>query len=107
MNNLDSSTEAKLIKTFLREYIETHAQTLISMENSGLVHMIKNDKYDEVSLMYDLFSKCPESAFAAMSKSLSQFIVNEGQKLVSDDKLKHDEFVAKVIELREKMMNFF
>jgi hypothetical protein len=33
--------------------------------------------------------------------------VNEGNKLVADDKLKHDEFVARVIELRDKMMNIY
>jgi hypothetical protein len=27
------------------------------MENSGLISMIKNEKYDELALMYELFSK--------------------------------------------------
>jgi hypothetical protein len=27
------------------------------MENSGMISMIKNEKYDELSLMYELFSK--------------------------------------------------
>lgn len=30
--------------------------------------------------------------------------MNEGNKLVGDDKLKNDEFVQKLIELRDKMM---
>ena len=61
----------------MREYIENHALTLIQMENSGLVSMIKNEKYDEILLMYELFSKVPE-AFQALSKNLSGYIVSEG-----------------------------
>jgi hypothetical protein len=40
---LAPSTEPKLIEHFLREYVgEKHANTLMSMESSGLVHMIRN-----------------------------------------------------------------
>lgn len=104
LNYLDYSSERLLISTFLKEYIENHAQTLISMENSGLVAMIKNEKYDEIGLMYELFSKV-QDAFQALSKQLSAYIVAEGTKLMQDDKLRHDEFVANVIQLREKMFN--
>jgi hypothetical protein len=41
-NYLDSSTEKILMQTFCKEYIENHAATLVSMDSSGLVHMIKN-----------------------------------------------------------------
>ena len=43
-------------------------------------------------------------AFQQLSKHLSAYIVSEGQRLIADDKLKPDEFVANVISLREKMM---
>jgi len=51
------------------------------MENSGLTQMIKNDKYDEIGLMYDMFSKVGD-AFTLMKGHLSQYIVSEGNKLV-------------------------
>ena len=73
------------------------------MENSGLVAMIKNDRYDEIALMHELFAKVP-NAFAMLKNQLSQFVVNEGNVLVNDDKLKSDEFVSRVISLRDKMM---
>jgi hypothetical protein len=31
------------------------------MDNSGLVQMIKNEKYDELGLMYELFSKVQDA----------------------------------------------
>jgi hypothetical protein len=51
------------------------------MENSGLVHMIRNEKYEEIALMFDLFSKVPD-AFNILGKNLAQFIISEGSKLV-------------------------
>ena len=47
LNYLDSSSERLLLTTFYKEYIENHAITLIMMENSGLVSMIRNEKHDE------------------------------------------------------------
>lgn len=66
--------------------------------------MIKNEKHEEIHLMYELFSKVPD-AFQQLSKHLSAYIVSEGQRLIADEKLKPDEFVANVISLRERMMN--
>jgi cullin 3 len=106
LNYLDSSSEKALIKTYLQEYIQAHALTLIQMDNSGLTHMIKNDKIEEIGLMYDMFSKVTE-AFGHLKGHLSQFIISEGNKLVLDEKLKQDEFVQKIIELRDKMINIF
>jgi cullin 3 len=84
LNYLDSSSERILIQTFLKEYVETHAATLINMEHSGLIHMIKNEKYNEIQLMHDLFSKVPD-AYTLLTKNLAQYIVNEGNKLVADE----------------------
>lgn len=106
LNYLDASSDRILISTFLREYIEQHAFTLINMENSGLFHMIKNEKYMEIQLMHELFSKVPD-AFTVLNKHLAAYIVNEGNKLVSDEKLKHDEYVARIIELKDKLSNIF
>lgn len=43
--------------------------------------MIKNEKYDEIALMHDLFSKVPD-AFTILAKNLAAYIVTEGNKLV-------------------------
>ena len=66
--------------------------------------MIKNEKYDELGLMYELFSKVPD-AFQSLTRNLSAYIVSEGQTLMRESGLKHDQFVASVIALREKMMS--
>ena len=106
LNYLDASSERVLIQTFLREYVENHAATLVGMENSGLVHMIRNDKFQEIELMHSLFAKVPE-AFAVLNKQLAAFIAGEGNKLLADEKLRNDEYIARVIELRDKVLTIF
>lgn len=76
------------------------------MENSGLVNIIKNDKHEEMLLMYDMFSRVTDS-FGHLKVHLLNFIINEGNKLVQDEKLKQDEFVQKLIELRDKIVSFY
>lgn len=68
--------------------------------------MIRNNKFDEIGLMFDMFSRVLD-ALELLKKHLTNYIVTEGNKLVQDDKLKQDEFVAKLIELRDKMVSIF
>ena len=56
--------------------------------------------------MYDMFSKVP-SAFAKLKKQLSDYIIDQGDNLVKDLKLKPDEFVTSIIGLRERLFNIY
>jgi len=49
----------KILAEFLKEYIDNHAITLLSMENSGLIQMISQEKFQDIKLMFSLFKKCP------------------------------------------------
>ena len=99
---LDSSTEQKLIMTFLNEYLgDAHSATLLTMDSSGLVHMIRTNSMDELALVYNMFSRRPAS-FDLLRKHLAEFIVNEGNKLVNEE-VKNEEFVTKMIDLRERV----
>lgn len=44
MHCLDKSTEEPIVKVVERELISKHMKTIVEMENSGLVHMLKNGK---------------------------------------------------------------
>ena len=99
---LDASTEPKLINTFLNEYIgDAHSQALLTMESSGLVHMIRNNNIDELGLVYNMFQRRPAS-FELLRKHLAEFIIREGNKLVSEE-VKNDDLVIKMIDLRERV----
>jgi hypothetical protein len=69
-----------------------YALTLIEMDGSGLVHMTKYDKFDDLGLMYDMFKRV-DYAFVLLKQHIKQYIIDEGNKLVKDDKLKNEEFV--------------
>jgi len=98
---LDSSTETKLIGTFLNEYIgDAHSHTLLTM-GSGLMHMIRNNSMEELALVYNMFQRRPAS-FELLRKHIAEFIVSEGNKLVTEE-VKNDELVVKLIDLRERV----
>ena len=58
--------------------------------------MIRNNKITDIALLYTIFSRRPKS-FELLKRSLSDYIVMEGLKLVHDEKLKIEEFVVKLI----------
>ena len=41
---LDKSTEDPIVKVLEDELISKHMKTIVEMENSGVVHMLKNNK---------------------------------------------------------------
>ena len=94
----------KIINEFLREYIETHAMSLLAMENSGLIQMIKQEKYEELKLMFSLFKRCP-AALDLFKKHLKEYIIEEGLKLVKNDSIDTDELVKKILEFRQRMID--
>ncbi len=76
------------------------------MDSSGLVSMIRNNKITDITLLYTIFSRRPNS-FELLKRSLSDYIVLEGFKLVQDDKLKIEEFIVKLISLRESIYEIY
>jgi cullin 3 len=100
-NCLDPSTEKVLRQTFLTEFVSNHTEALLKMESSGLVPLIKFEKYSDIGLMYDLFKMVP-SSFELLKKYLQSYIIEGGDQLVGDETLKHEEFVTKLIEMKQK-----
>jgi hypothetical protein len=55
-NYLSPSTENKLIRCFLDVYLsDWHSQTLLEMPSSGLMFMIRNDRINEMTVLYNMF----------------------------------------------------
>jgi len=72
---LHPSSYDKVINEFLKEYIENHATTLLRMENSGLISMLRDDKFHQIKLMFSLFKRCP-AALDALKLELKQYIIS-------------------------------
>ena len=78
---LSPTTEQKLINTFLNEYIGEHAETLLMMESSGLVSMIRYGKTEDLVLLYGMFSRLDKS-FEMLRNHIRDYSQDEGSKLV-------------------------
>ena len=75
------------------------------MENSGLLYMLREEKFNEMKLMYSLFKRCPQ-ALSEMKSELKNYIINEGGKLVTNENISNEDLVKQVIEFRDKILDF-
>ena len=56
---LPRATENKLMVIADTELIERNAGVLATMERSGVDHMIRDEKFDDLKMMYDIFNRVP------------------------------------------------
>ena len=56
---MDESTEPRIVEVVEEELIKRHmkSKTIVEMEGSGVVHMLKNNRMDDLACMYKLFGR--------------------------------------------------
>lgn len=81
---LDESTETRIVEVVEEELIKKHMKTIVEMENSGVVHMLKNQKTDDLACMYKLFSRVSDG-LKTMSDCVSQYLREQGKALVQEE----------------------
>ncbi|XP_047314720.1 cullin-3A-like [Impatiens glandulifera] len=103
---LDSKTEAKICNVVEKEMIENQMNRLVHMENSGLVNMIVNDKYDDLKRMYCLFKRV-SNGLPFIRDVMTSHIRETGKQLVTDpEKLKDPvDFVQRLLDAKDKHDN--
>ncbi|CAJ2665650.1 cullin-3A-like [Trifolium pratense] len=100
---LDPSSESKIIKVVETEMIENHMHTLVHMENSGLVSMFVDDKYEDLERIYNLFRRVP-SGLTIVKDVMTSFIRDTGKQLIMDPERLKDpvDFVQRLLDLKDK-----
>ncbi|KAI9118989.1 hypothetical protein K1719_009664 [Acacia pycnantha] len=100
---LDSSSESKITYVVEKEMIESHMQTLVHFENSGLVNMLVDDKYEDLGRMYNLFHRVPVG-LSIVKEVMTSYIRDTGKQLVTDpDRLREPvDFVQRLLDLKDK-----
>ncbi|CAI7835604.1 unnamed protein product [Closterium sp. NIES-53] len=100
---LDARTEGKVTGVVEREMVGNHLRLLVDMENSGLVPMLVNDKYEDIARMYRLLKRVP-SGLQTMREVMSGHLRETGRQLVTDpDRCKDPvEFVQRLLEEKDK-----
>lgn len=100
---LFQSTGPKLKAIVERHLIADHAQTLVEMETSGCVAMLRDDKLGDLGRMYRLFAQVP-GCLDIVRGCLKAYVTDLGKKLVTDSEEAKSpvEFVQRLLDMRDK-----
>ncbi|XP_074104942.1 cullin 3 [Cotesia typhae] len=105
---LDESTESRIVEVVEEELIKVHMKTIVEMENSGVVHMLKNQKTDDLGCMYKLFSRVSDG-LRTVCECVSHFLREQGRSMVAEE---HESstnavnFVQNLLDLKERFDHF-
>ncbi|GKB31515.1 cullin-3A-like protein [Tanacetum coccineum] len=100
---LGARSKVKITNVMEKVVIESHMTRLVNMENSGLVAMLLDDKYDDLGRMYNLFRRVPNGLTVirdAMTSHLREF----GSQLMCDpERLKNPlDFIQCLLDEKDK-----
>eukprot|EP01018_Ginkgo_biloba_P015329 Gb_08576 [translate_table: standard] len=100
---LDPKSEVKITNVVEREMIASHMTRLVHMENSGLVSMLVNDKYDDLGRMHSLFRHVP-TGLATIRDVMTSHLRETGKQLVTDPERLKDpvDFVQHLLDVKDK-----
>ncbi|KAG4958753.1 hypothetical protein JHK87_035386 [Glycine soja] len=100
---LDPRSESKITNVVEKEMIESHMHTLVHMENSGLVSMLVDDKYEDLQRMHNLFRRVPDG-LTIVKDVMTSFVRDTGKQLVMDPERLRDpvDFVQRLLDLKDK-----
>lgn len=100
---LDTRSLDKITNVVEKEMIESHMQRLVHMENSGIVNMLVNDKYEDLGRMYNLFRRVP-TGLSIVRDVMTSYIRDTGKQLVTDPERLRDpvDFVQRLLDLKDK-----
>ncbi|XP_034942542.1 cullin-3 isoform X2 [Chelonus insularis] len=105
---LDESTESRIVEVVEEELIKNHMRTIVEMENSGVVHMLKNQKTGDLSCMYKLFSRVTDG-LRTVCDCVSQFLREQGRSMVQEEQdstTNAVNFVQNLLDLKERFDHF-
>ncbi|KAJ8573854.1 hypothetical protein K7X08_010365 [Anisodus acutangulus] len=117
---LHSSSETKLLEKVQHELLSVYATQLLEKEHSGCHVLLRDDKVEDLSRMYRLFSKIPRG-LDPVANRFKQHVTAEGTALVKQAEdaasnkkaekrdvvgLQEQVFVRKVIEIHDKYLAY-
>ncbi|KAL6190048.1 hypothetical protein ACLB2K_036449 [Fragaria x ananassa] len=100
---LDAKSEVKITNVVEEEMIANHMLRLVHMDNSGLVNMLLDDKYEDLRRMYNLFRRVC-NGLSTIREVMTSHIRETGKQLVTDPERLKDpvEFVQRLLDEKDK-----
>lgn len=105
---LDTSTEDPIVRVLEEELISKHMKTIVEMENSGVVHMLKNNKTDDLACMYKLFIRV-QNGLKTMCDCISVYLREQGKAIVSEegeDGKNAITYIQSLLDLKDRFDHF-
>uniref|UniRef100_X2AMG5 Cullin family profile domain-containing protein n=1 Tax=Capitella teleta TaxID=283909 RepID=X2AMG5_CAPTE len=104
---LDKSTEDPIVKVLEDELICKHMKTIVEVEYSGVVHMLKNNKTEGLECMYKLFIRVVEG-LKTMCGCISGYLREQGKALVTEEEGGKNaiSFVQGLLDLKDRFDHF-
>ncbi|KAF7848304.1 hypothetical protein BT93_L2113 [Corymbia citriodora subsp. variegata] len=107
-HHLHSSSEPKLLQKVQHELLTVYASQLLEKEHSGCHALLRDDKVEDLSRMFRLFSKIPKG-LDPVTNIFKQHVTAEGTALVKqaeDAASSKKVFMRRVIELHDKYVAY-
>ena len=92
-NYLIGSTEPKLSSVCEKQLLEVHQTELLERENSGCAALLKNNKVDDLTRMFQLFGRLDEG-LVPMAKLVEEYFMACGKDLMDERKQAIDTALA-------------
>lgn len=104
---LDESTECRIVEVVEDELIKKHMRTIVEMENSGVVYMLKNTKTEDLACMYKLFSRV-NGGLKTIADCVSAHLRAMGKNLVKEEESGTNPitFVQNLLDLKDRFDHF-
>merc|ERR1719509_165710 len=108
---LDETTEPRIVEVVEEELIKRHMKTIVDLEGSGVVHMLKNNRMDDLACMYKLFGRASEG-HRTIGDCVSRYLREEGKALVTqatDEQSQQTNavtYIQNLLELKDRFDNF-
>lgn len=105
---LDSETEPRIVQVVEDELIKRHMRSIVEMENSGVVHMIKNTKTEDIACIYKLFSRLKDDGLKTVADCVSAYLREQGKMLVKEEEAGTNPitFVQNLLDLKDRFDHF-
>eukprot|EP00741_Cyanophora_paradoxa_P011788 tig00020563_g11392.t1 len=100
---LNQSSETKLMKVCEDQLLERTEEKLLEMENSGCEALLRDNKTDDLSRMFRLFSRL-QSGLQPIARIFKKHISDEGLALVESQQNSEDTqaYIMKLIAMHDK-----
>ncbi|KAI6240791.1 CULLIN-2 domain-containing protein [Aphelenchoides fujianensis] len=104
---LDEITEEKIIAVLKQELITSHMQTVVEMENSGMVFMLTNERVQDLRELYELLKLVPDGP-SIMTAQMSRVLRERGTALVTAAESTQNpiQYIQNLLDLKDQYDKF-